>query len=87
MLTALPSKALLGLLKTLGCRVVLVPDNDEHMADHTARFSELCGRVQIKGSVFRMEGVKDFGDFFVPEFRRQALVEAKRLRGFVCTGE
>jgi hypothetical protein len=84
MLTSLPTKALLGMLNDLDCRVILVPDNDGHAGNHSARFSELCGKVQVRGSVFRTEGIKDFGDFFLPEFRQTALAEARRLRRFVC---
>jgi hypothetical protein len=85
MLTALPGRALLGRLKSLGCRVVFVPDNDENFLDHVARFSELCGREQIGGSVFCLEGIKDFGDFFGSlDGRAAALREAKRLRRFIC---
>lgn len=86
MLTALPRKALLGWLKGMGCRVVLVPDNDEHFSGHSARFSELCGSVQVPGSIFRLSGVKDFGDFFESGQRASALQEAKRLRSFICQG-
>jgi hypothetical protein len=85
MLTAVPSKELMGALKVSGCRIVSVPDNDEHVANHSARFMELCGKVQIAGTIFNISGVKDFGGFFDPESRVQAMAEAKRLRGFICS--
>jgi hypothetical protein len=85
MLTALPGRALLKWLGLLGCRVIFIPDNDEHVADHSARFNELCGREKTAGSVFRLSGIKDFGTFFESsDGRGEALREAKELRGMVC---
>jgi hypothetical protein len=83
LLTALPGKELLQMLARMGCSAVLVPDNDEHTGNHLARFYELCGKCGIKGSSFRLSQVKDFGDFFNPEFRTVSLSEAKRLREFL----
>ena len=80
MLTAVPSRDLLGFLKEYKCPVVYVPDSDEHKRDHLARFYELCGKVGVVGTVFEMNGIKDFGDFFNPVFRSVALGEGKRLR-------
>jgi hypothetical protein len=55
------------------------------MADHSARFSDLCGSVQIPGRIFHLEGMKDFGGFFESvEGRALALREGKRLRSFIC---
>jgi hypothetical protein len=87
MLTSLPRRAFLGWLKTLKCRVVFIPDNDDHVLDHSARFNELCGKEQVTGRVFRLDGIKDFGTFFESSGGRVAsLQEAKRLRGFICRG-
>jgi len=83
MLTAIPSKDLLGFLKEMGCSLVFVPDNDVYKGDHVSRFYELCGKVGVKGFVFELNGIKDFGDFFVSESRGWVLGEGKRLREMV----
>jgi hypothetical protein len=83
MLTAVPSKDLLSLLGQQGCKVVLVPDNDDYAGDHLARFYELCGKTGAHGFQYRLSMVEDFGDFFNPDLRGAALREAKKLRGFL----
>jgi hypothetical protein len=83
MLTSVPSKDLLSLLGQYGCRVVMVPDNDDNAGNHLSRFYELCGKTGVKGFQFRLSQVEDFGDFFRPELRVAALKEAKKLRGFI----
>jgi hypothetical protein len=83
MLTAVPSESLLSLLRQYGCRVVMVPDNDDNAGNHLSRFYELCGKTGVKGSQFRLSQVGDFGDFFRPGSREAALKEAKKFRGFI----
>jgi hypothetical protein len=85
MLTAVPSKDLLSLLGQYKCRVVMVPDNDDQAGGHLARFYELCGKTGLNGRQFRLSQVGDFGDFFRPELREAALLEAKKLRGFISS--
>ena len=80
MLTAVPSRELLGFLKGMNCSVLYVPDNDNYRQDHAARFFELCGKAKIFCSVFDLAGFKDFGDFFQECYRDAALLEGKRLR-------
>ena len=80
MLTAVPSKDFLGFLKTMGCTVLYVPDNDEHRGSHQARFYELIGSVGLLGSIFHISGHKDFGDFFSPALRSTVLESGRMLR-------
>jgi hypothetical protein len=85
MLTSVPGTELLSYLSGLGCRVIFVPDNDEHRGDHVARFLTLCGKLSVKAPVvFDLSpGVGDFGNFFDCELRNFVLGDGKRLRGVV----
>jgi len=84
MLTSVPSKELLTFLHSMGCSVLFVSDNDEHRANHSARFFELAGRVGLKAIKFDLMGsVEDFGDFFLPSRRERAVMEAHSLRSAI----
>jgi hypothetical protein len=81
LLTAVPSVGLMGYFHSLGCRVVIVPDNDEHRGDHLGRYYEICGRERMPAGCFDLRGLKDFGEVFdSPESKAIALAEGKRLR-------
>ena len=83
MLTAVPSREFLEAAKAANCSVLFAPDNDAYAQNHQARFYELCGKAGICGDVFRLDGAKDFGDFFDPKLRTVVVNEGKRLRDHV----
>jgi hypothetical protein len=92
-LASIPSKAVLEFYRDLGCRVVFIPDHDEHEQDFISQFQVKCSKLTPRlgrYSIFTMEGPVglDFGDFFKPECRLLVLANAKRLvqtvRGLVA---
>jgi len=83
MLTAVPGRELLAWFKEHNCAVLYVPDNDDRRADHVSRFAEVCGKVGIRNSLFLLEQVGDFGEFFETTKRIAVLEEGKRLRKLV----
>jgi hypothetical protein len=83
MLTSVPSKELLSFLAAMQCLVLYVSDNDEHRAGHSARFFELAGHIGVRVNKFDLRSLEDFGDFFLPSKRDQAVIEARSLRSVV----
>ena len=83
MLTAIPSRELLGYFKQMECSVLYIPDNDSRIGEHSARFSELIGSVGVRGSIHKITKIKDFGDCFVANdsIHRAVLEEGRTLRG------
>jgi hypothetical protein len=67
-LTAVPTLELLKWLKTLNCKVVIIPDNDTHRDTHV---QQIAKRFKDSGFVnkqdwfwYPLSGVKDTGEFF-----------------------
>ena len=89
LLTSVPSLGLLEFLRDAGCRVLYIPDSDDHVSNHKARFFELCGKAGIKSGFYELPSngsvcaFKDYGDFFSPNLRTLVLNDAKRLRSYL----
>lgn len=80
MLTSEPCKELLTYLETYHCRLVFIPDNDQFRSNFIESFKKSISNFEIPYFIYKLDGVKDLGDFFLPELRDLALVQAKKIR-------
>lgn len=83
MLTSEPCKELLVYLETKQCQLVFIPDNDQYRDNFIESFKKSISNFEIPYFIYKLEVVKDLGDFFLPELRDAALQNAKKIHKIV----
>lgn len=79
MLTSEPCDELIDYLEMLQCKLVFVPDNDDYRGTFIKSFREKISSKKIPYYIYKLEGVKDLGDYFLPELREAAMLQAKKI--------
>lgn len=79
MLTSEPCDELLSYFEQHHCPVIFIPDNDIYREQFIKAFKNKISTKKIPYYVYKLEVVKDLGDYFLPELREPAMNQAKRI--------